>query len=258
MFVSLRSDARTNDAPTPPTPTLRSYSVVRTDSFFENDDDVIAVFDYDYELMRDFNVKLNLLAYAFPPVWPLLCCVLHPCFLFKQVEWDTYSQHVCVTRDGIRFVRDKRSTQCGLSCTDAGKVSKTVPFDKITDCDVTEPAGATCCCVENVLTTIHVDTASSGGSTPEGVVRHELVLKGLKDPYGFKKLVWAMKRSNGETYRATVAAAQQQSGVFAPVMSRGRGNDAADECLPLIMTEIRDELREQTRLMRETGVAGKK
>merc|ERR1712013_23076 len=101
------------------------------------------------------------------------------------------------------------------------------------------------------LTTIHVDTASSGGSSPDGVVRHELVLRGLKDPYGFKKLVWAMKRSNGETYRATV---QSQSGPVASVMSRGGDGD---ENLPLIMTEIRDELREQTKLMKE-GFTGKK
>jgi len=240
---------------TPSTRQLKSLPEAQNinwnDRFFEGEDDVVAVFDYDYEAMEDFNTKVSILPYMLPPLWPMLCLSLHPCFLRNQVRWEVYAQHVCVTRDGIRFVKDKRSTCWGLPCTDAGKVSKTVPYDKITDCDVTEPAGATCCCIANVLTTIHVDTASSGGPAADGVVRHELVLRGLKDPYGFKKLVWAMKRSNGETYRATV---QSQSGLVASVMSRGVDGD---ENLPLIMTEIRDELREQTRLMKD-GFKGKK
>ena len=94
----------------------------------------------------------------------------------------------CFLADGIRFVRDKRPTLCGCPCTDAGKSSKTVPFDKITDCDIEEPGGNTCICVQNVLTSVLVDTASSGGADPNGAVRHELVIRGLKDPYGFKKV----------------------------------------------------------------------
>ena len=87
----------------------------------------------------------------------------YTCFYQQQINWDVYSQHDAITRDGIKFVKDRRKTGCGLSCTDAGKSSKTVPFDKLTDCDVTEPAGATCCCIENVLSVVTVDTASSGG-----------------------------------------------------------------------------------------------
>jgi hypothetical protein len=69
-----------------------------------------------------------------------------------------------------------------------GKTSKTVPFDKITDCDIEEPAGAACCgLVPNVLYAVHVDTASSKGG-------HELSILGLKEPRAFKELVWAMKR----------------------------------------------------------------
>lgn len=59
---------------------------------------------------------------------------LAPCYLRKNVRWNVTSQHVAVTRDGIRFVRDKRQACWGMPCTDSGKSSKTVPFDKITDC----------------------------------------------------------------------------------------------------------------------------
>merc|ERR1712232_1477947 len=77
-----------------------------------------------------------------------------------------------------------------MGFTDQGKCSKTVPFDKITDCDIEEPAGNSCFCVPNILFTVNIDTASSG---TEG--RKELKLAGLKDPHSFKKLVWAMKRA---------------------------------------------------------------
>lgn len=221
------------------------------DRFFDEEEDVIAVFDIDYALVKDFNTKLNYLPYLFPPAYPLLILGCHPCFLWKRVAWQAHAQHVCITRDGIRFVMDKRPSLCGLSCSDLGKVSKTVPFDKITDCDVTEPAGATCLCVQNVLTTIHVDTASSGNADPNGVIRHELTLKGLQDPYGFKKLVWAMKRSNGTTMHAAARAAGAPPG-GQTMMRSGVGVSSDDYgTLPLLMSEIRDELREQTKLMRD-------
>ena len=37
-----------------------------------------------------------------------------------------------------RYVKEKRKSCCGLPCTDRGRESKTVPYDKITDCDVQE------------------------------------------------------------------------------------------------------------------------
>jgi len=89
---------------------------------------------------------------------------------------------------------EARKTACRMDCQDQGKFSKTVPFDKITDCDVEEPAGASgpCCCMtQNVLTQVNVDTASSGGPA------HELTLKGLKSAGQFKKDVWSMKRGEG-------------------------------------------------------------
>lgn len=99
-----------------------------------------------------------------------------------------------------------------------------VPFDKITDCDVVEPAGNDCFCVPRVLYTVHVDTASSSQE------RHELVLAGLKDPHNFKKLVWAMKRAqqNHQTHPPSIFE-----------MTRGNSEDIAT-----LLREIRDELRQ--------------
>merc|ERR1711988_1439451 len=118
------------------------------------------------------------------------------------------AQHVCVTRDGIRYSVDKHKSACRYDFQDVGKTMKTVPFDKITDCDVKEPAGASgpiCCLVQNVVPVVHVDTASSGTiATDNGVMTtHELELSGLVDPYAFKKLVWKMKREGHGTVHAS-------------------------------------------------------
>ncbi|CAE7222553.1 unnamed protein product [Symbiodinium pilosum] len=117
---------------------------------------------------------------------------------------------------------------CGLSCTDSGKVSKTVPYEKITDCDVSEPAGTACCCfIPNVLTKVVVETASSSKETPD------LVLEGLEDAHAFKHAVWAMKRFNGGQ-----ASAPSGAGASGQQMPAGELRTTN-----LLLTEIRDELR---------------
>jgi len=159
---------------------------------------------------------------------------LAPCYLRKNVRWNVQSQHVAVTRDGIRFVREKRPTCWGWQCTDSGKSSKTVPFDKITDCDIEEPAGNTCLCVENVLNIVNVDTASSGTNGQK-----ELKIAGLKDPHAFKKLVWAMKRSRGVA--PSMPAALE-------MVDRKGGADVGGDVSSLLM-DIRDELRQHNTLL---------
>jgi hypothetical protein len=225
---------------------LYCHIISRSDTFFEGEEDVIAVFDFDYATMEEFDVKVGWAWMLFPAVLVLGTLCLQPCYMRKRVQWEVYSQHLCVTRDGIRFVKDKRPTLCGCACTDAGKTSKTVPFDKITDCDISEPAGATCICIENVLSTVNVDTASSG-VTQEGGVRHELSIQGLKDPHTFKKLVWAMKRSNGATFRGSVSGLQASA---APSFEKMNRSAQCNENVPLLLQEIRDELREQTKLLK--------
>lgn len=108
------------------------------DDFFDDEDDIVAVFDFDYEAMESFYTNVGWVwigaTILYTPFFVASMVGLAPCFLKKNVAWNVKSQHVAVTRDGIRFVRDRRQTCWGLPCTDAGKSSKTVPFDKITDC----------------------------------------------------------------------------------------------------------------------------
>ena len=208
------------------------------DKFFANEDGLIAVFDFDYEQVASFqktvaSVSMLVGSLCLFPCLSSLCC--YPCCYRNQIDWDVYSQHIAITRDGIKFVRDKRHRYCGLACQDAGKESKTIPFDKITDCDITEAAGATCCCIDNVYSVVSVDTASSGNVNPDNGARmHELTIAGLKDPLGFKKLVWSMKRATaaggGQVYAAPSLG----------MMDRGFGNDDTNQ----ILKDIRNELKE--------------
>ena len=87
-----------------------------------------------------------------------------------------------------------------------------------------EPAGNSCLCITNVLSVVNVDTASSG---TDG--RKELRLAGLKNPHGFKKLVWAMKRS------------QQTRSV----------ESTTNYEITTLLREIRDELRTNNDLLHQ-------
>jgi hypothetical protein len=212
---------------------------------------VVAVFDFDYPEVESFYTSLVGTLMLCPCSWPsAVCC--YPCFFSQQISWEARAQHVALTVDGIKYVRDKRKTLCGLQCSDAGKVSKTVPFDKLTDCDVSEPAGnALVCCVPNVLHTVNVDTASSGQTT-DGIPHHELSLTGLSRPHELKKAVWAMKRghapanldpaSRADAERKLAAAARHAQS--APVLSGAmeRGGLGGGDAIPLLQ-EIRDELK---------------
>eukprot|EP00490_Sorites_sp_Unknown_P009979 CAMPEP_0114642144 /NCGR_PEP_ID=MMETSP0191-20121206/2664_1 /TAXON_ID=126664 /ORGANISM="Sorites sp." /LENGTH=236 /DNA_ID=CAMNT_0001854293 /DNA_START=36 /DNA_END=747 /DNA_ORIENTATION=+ len=204
------------------------------DTYFQNEPNLIAPFDFDYEKIIGFNTQLRWVQFAFvPPFWVTsLCC--YPCFLQQNVEWDIRSQHVALTIDGIRYVKEKRKSCCGLSFCDQGRESKTVPYDKITDCDVQEqPAGAACCCcIPNVLSKVHIDTASSGVGEG-GKLRHELELHGLVDAHAFKHSVWAMKR------RVAPSGAQvPMTGNLPLAPAPGQM-----EMHTALLTEIRDELR---------------
>eukprot|EP00568_Trieres_chinensis_P004233 CAMPEP_0183297764 /NCGR_PEP_ID=MMETSP0160_2-20130417/4967_1 /TAXON_ID=2839 ORGANISM="Odontella Sinensis, Strain Grunow 1884" /NCGR_SAMPLE_ID=MMETSP0160_2 /ASSEMBLY_ACC=CAM_ASM_000250 /LENGTH=305 /DNA_ID=CAMNT_0025459649 /DNA_START=45 /DNA_END=962 /DNA_ORIENTATION=- len=234
------------------------------DGFFDGDSEVIAVFDFDYATMESFyqNVGVAYIAASalYPPLFGLALVSLVPCFLRRNVKWSVNAQHVALTPDGIRFVRDRRKTCWGLTCMDAGRTSKTVPYDKITDCDIEEPAGNTCICVKNVLATVNIDTASSGGPHQ----KHELQISGLKDPHGFKRLVWAMKRMN--VGHVSSLGASSAVPPVASSISRGGDNGAegvgtneinhTGDSVALLLREIRDELRELRRAGHHAFAAG--
>jgi hypothetical protein len=225
-------------------PNIAESGYTWDDAHFAEYEGVVAVFDYDYDKIIDFDWKIQKCTWAICPhmfMISIICCI--PCFAYQNIEWRSRAQHVAVHRDGIKFVKDKRQADCGCACQDQGKESKTVPFDKLTDCDVQEPAGtAICCFVPNVLSTVTVDTASSGSGPGQ---MHELSLRGLKDSHGLKKCVWDCKRG-GVNFGGAEGISGVASGVLAQTMDHRL--DGTVEMVPLLR-EIRDELRAQTRLL---------
>lgn len=224
------------------------------DTFFDGEQ-VVAVFDFDYDQMEVFNSQvaiagqgstmMMMTAYGFlihpfaiAAVWGLYGLSCAPCLIHYQIQWEVRAQHVAITQDGIRFVRDKRKSLCGWSMCDKGKHSKTVPFDKITDCDIVEPAGNECLCIPRVLMKVIVDTASSSDT------KHDLVITGLKDPHAFKQLVWAMKRSRMEgNYETPSKSAMEERSIAA--------TSSSDGAVALLLKEIRDELRQNNDLLKK-------
>jgi len=181
------------------------------DPFFAGDDNVLKSYAFDYDAIVEYKHAMawqEIQKQAINPCSGILC---FPCLVYSigsyffldkdNMKEEVRAQHLALSRDGIRYVTDKyRARQCcGLPDVVQGKVSKTVPYDQMTDCDVEEPAGYSFVCefmcpVEQTLHVVQVDTASGAGKTESG---HELSLKGLFAPDQFKKDVWAMKR--GET-----------------------------------------------------------
>ena len=209
--------------------------------YFSSTEGIVHVFDFDYDLVQDYQVKLG---NANASCGAICCIPLCWYACGKQNTIDAiHAQHVAITVDGIRFVKDTRKQGCRMECDKAGKTTKTIPFDKLTDCDIEEPAGASgplCCMVKNTLTKVNIDTASSGMQVnpQNGAVMntHELQLIGLKDPHGFKSMVWRMKRSGAGNVGATSAPQQ---------MGMSRNNDDIVRAL----TSQNSILKEQNTLL---------
>ncbi|CAE8588926.1 unnamed protein product [Polarella glacialis] len=173
------------------------------DKYFSDEIGLIATFDFDYDNMISFETKKAWLTVGLCPLLYAPCCT--PCFLQANVEGNQRNQHVCLTHDGIKKVNEKHRTLCGWSCTDEKKMTKMVHYFQITDCDVQEPSGVTCGCIDNVLSRVIVDTAASSQS--KNTDYHALDLKGLKYAFEFKLAVWAMKR--GRVPQSQLAAPVQ-------------------------------------------------
>lgn len=105
------------------------------DDFFEDENDVVAVFDLDYGQMESYYESLSWVGYGatfiFPSCFWCLTFLGTPCYLRRNVQWAVRSQHVAITRDGVRYVKERRPTCWGMPCSDAGKMSKTVSVPNV-------------------------------------------------------------------------------------------------------------------------------
>ena len=162
-----------------------------TDPFFAGNADVLKTYEFDYDSIIKFvrdSVESNMIGNIIVPPCLILACIQHQACGIQNIEDRARAQHLALTKDGIKYVVGKTPGDCRMECEERGKTSQTVPYDKMTDCDIEEPAGSVgCCCalVPRTLYDIKIDTAG-GGQT--------LHVIGLKDPEQFKKDVWAGAR----------------------------------------------------------------
>jgi energy-converting hydrogenase Eha subunit E len=145
-----------------------------------------------------FRNKLALLAL------PAVMALIGPFHLRRAVQRDVRSLHAAVTRDGIAYVRDRRPSWWGVPCWNVGRSCHVVSFDYVTDCTVVEPLCGPAPCsslvLRDAITTVHVESTARRcywkDSENKNQIRrsHMLTVRGLRDPAGFTRLVWAMQR----------------------------------------------------------------
>ena len=219
------------------------------DDFFEGgdfeDDGIIAVFDFDYENMESHYrcVGWSLLGFfsvCCPSTIPWILLSLLPCNLNRNVRWNVRSQHIALTRTGILFVHDQRPACWGESCCTIRKRSQFIPYDRITECTVSDGNNRTCA-VNNELTVVEVHTDTS--------VRNGLKITGLKDPFAFQKLAMSLKQNGGNVNTATA------TGRLAMVIEDRGIQEASSNSgeVAVLLREIRDELRLSNNNVRGTS-----
>ncbi|GMH89697.1 hypothetical protein TrVE_jg6239 [Triparma verrucosa] len=228
--------------------------------FFHGTEGLIATYEFNYQEIIEFKTKVaESETLSLFPCSCIFCCIpFHYCFEEENIRDDISSQYVCLTQDGIKYVKDRHKTGCRYDHEDAGKTTKTIPYDKITDCDIEEPAGAEgpcCCMVDRVLTTVNIDTASGSRGDGEGNEKHELSLVGLKDPEAFKAKVWQLKREGVGFAAQHIGSAVTQ----VPSMIRSADGDAgaSNELAPLLW-EQNKLLGDTNRLLQEIAKNTKK
>jgi len=228
------------------------------DEFFKDDANVLKSYRFDYDLIVEFEQATAWQQIVEGALWPCLWpwqipTMFYYCLYTKEnIVEATEAQHLAISRDGIRYVVEKHTAKqcCCFPDLVQGRVSKTVPYDKMTDCDVEEPAGASfvcglCCPVEHTLAIVQVDTASGAGKAEGG---HELSLKGLIDPESFKRDVWAMKRGeavdgvDGTVAPVTVRMARDGSSSSGAATSSGSSSPSLLQAMQELLVVNKQQL----------------
>jgi len=208
------------------------------DSFFQGEDGLVSVWDFDVEAIIDFQTRLQLASLALvPPKW-LSCLCCYPCLLRKNIRWETEAQHLALTRDGVHIVRDAHPTWCGLPCTKRQSESKTIPYNKITKCDVWEPSDTSvvCCCIRNTLPQLRIEVAPSIESRGKA---EKVVLAGVKHPFAFRQAVFTMKHSEAPSINAKGFAPDQ-----CPVDDSSKVLSERNHMIAMLLKKFPSELRD--------------
>jgi len=213
---------------------------INCNSYFAAEPHLVGEFEIDKPLAIKYYTDLGCVG-----TW--CCCIFSGgitlftfyCCDALNIKDAVNAQHVAITIDGVKYVNEKHPTGCRFQMCDQGKVSKTIPFDKITDCDIEEPAGAEWCgLVPRVLNRVNIDTASG----------RDLSVEGLRDAQAFKETVWRMKR---ETANGAAAGNNRSPPIGMQMMDRSPMQaDMNTSASASASSEMVSLLKEQNELMR--------
>ena len=170
----------------------------RHDPFWDGQEDILKSFSFDYEALTVYGQQkafsdlfmLGILPLFGPPLIGVALCFHFNCGK-DNVRDAVHARHVALTADGIRYIADKHPGGCRNAQGEVAKTSRTIPYDKISDCDVVEPGGADgdCACVCPAMRTFYTFNVATGTES--------FSLRGIDAPYELKKDVWSMKRGQG-------------------------------------------------------------
>jgi len=220
------------------------------DPFFNGMDDVLKSYSFNYEALAAYKKEV---AFSNEVVGGFMCFPL-PYICYESctkanIHDEVYARHIALTPDGIRYIVDKHKAECRCDCQEVGRTSQTVPYDKITDCDVEEPAGAEGSCLMLVPRTMYTFNVSTANG-------EAVSLWGIDAPYELKKDVWSMKRGQGiagvemsSIAPSAVSMVRAEGGGMLPASAHagGGGGSASTDYL---LGEILKTLKEQNEILR--------
>lgn len=207
-----------------------SQTVTWRDDFFQDDyDDIVAVFDFDYQSMeRHYRCAgwtcVGATAFCCPNLIPWMLVSLIPCYLNKNVQWSVRSQHMALTTKGLLFVQEKRPTAWGMCYAD--QRTKMIPFNQIISCTVQDGNHKTCVAVGSGEKLSKISVETNGGT---------LDIVGLENPLQFQKMVLALKRGSASAQSVLM----DDRGVLAAAAA---ANGEDPQTVTQLLTQIRDEL----------------
>eukprot|EP00465_Bigelowiella_longifila_P010380 CAMPEP_0185266384 /NCGR_PEP_ID=MMETSP1359-20130426/30895_1 /TAXON_ID=552665 /ORGANISM="Bigelowiella longifila, Strain CCMP242" /LENGTH=159 /DNA_ID=CAMNT_0027856171 /DNA_START=101 /DNA_END=580 /DNA_ORIENTATION=+ len=145
-----------------------------------------------------------------------------------------------IDADGVHYFVDKHKSGCRCQCEDKGAVTKFVPFDRIQDVTLQEPAGAVpeCCCVQQRLHHVGIQTAGASGAP-------EIDVWGIKDAIGFRNAVLQAKAEGpGRMTAGGVRAGAAKSKTSSILSAAGGGGN-----VEALLVENNTLLRKQLKLL---------
>jgi hypothetical protein len=125
----------------------RTLDLTWEDDFFDDfQDDIVAVFDVDYERLTTFETAKQ---------WTLLCALMFiiphvvipglllctPWYVRRNARWYAQATHVALTKTHVLKVIDKRRT-CWGSCHAARTIQKSKLMSSSSGCNDRRPASA--------------------------------------------------------------------------------------------------------------------